>query len=67
MYSPSLSEKAVRTIFRIKKALKKPMTEIADNLIQQSLRAVDKEVICEICIGDKNNQCEECYLMRKEG
>jgi hypothetical protein len=62
VYSPALSDKAVRTIYRIKKALKKPMTEIADNLIQQSLKAVDKDVICEICIGDKNNLCEECSL-----
>lgn len=66
VYSPALSDKAVRTIYRIKKALKQPMTEITDNLIQQSLKAVDKEIVCEICIGEKNNDCSDCYLNRKE-
>jgi hypothetical protein len=62
MYSPVLSEKATRTIYRLKKAWKKPMTAIAESLIQQSLKAVDKEVICGICIAEKNNQCDECYM-----
>jgi RecB family exonuclease len=62
VYSPVLSEKATRTIYRLKKAYKKPMTEIAESLIQQSLKAVEKEVICEVCIADKNNECNECYL-----
>ena len=62
LYSPVLSEQIVKTIYRIKKAMKKPMTEIAESLIQQSLKAVDKEIVCEVCINEKNNQCEECYL-----
>jgi hypothetical protein len=41
------------------------MTEIADSLIRQSLKAVDKEVICEACIGEKNNECGNCCLNRK--
>ncbi len=65
VYSPALSEKATKTIYRLKKALKKPMTEIAESLIQQSLRAVDKEVVCEVCIGEKNNQCGECCLSER--
>ena len=62
MYSPSLSEKATRTIYRLKKVYKKPMTEIAESLIQQSLKAVDKAVVCEACIAEKNNDCEFCYF-----
>jgi len=62
LYSPSLSEKTTRTIYRLKRVWKKPMTEIAESLIQQSLKAVDKDVICEACIGEKNNDCETCYL-----
>jgi len=62
VYSPVLSDKAVKTIYRLKQVYKKPMTEIADSLIQQSLKAVDKGVICEVCIGEKNNQCDECCL-----
>ena len=64
MYSPLLSEKASRTIYRLKRVWKKPMTEIAESLIQQSLKAVDKEVICKACIGEKNNDCESCYLKK---
>jgi hypothetical protein len=62
-----LSEKASRTIYRLKRVYKKPMTEIAESLIQQSLKAVDKQDICKACIGEKNNQCEECYLRSREG
>ena len=62
MYSPSLSEKVVRTIYRLKKVWKKPMTEVAESLIRESLKAVDKDEICELCIGDGNNDCDECYL-----
>jgi len=62
LYSPVLSEKATRTIYRLKQAWKKPMTEIAESLIQQSLKAVDKSVVCEACIAKKNNECKECYL-----
>ena len=62
MYSPVLNEKTTRTIYRLKKAWKKPMTEITESLIQQSLKAVDKGVVCEVCITGQNNQCEECCL-----
>ena len=62
LYSPVLSEKATRTIYRLKKVWKKPMTEIAESLIRQSLKQVDKGVVCEVCIAEKNNECNECYL-----
>lgn len=62
MYSPLLSEKATRTIYRLKRAWKKPMTEIAESLIQQSLKAVDSKIVCEVCVAEKNNQCAECCL-----
>jgi len=62
LYSPLLSEKLVKTIYRLKRVYKKPMTEIAESLIQQSLNAVDKDDVCAICIGEKNNQCGECCL-----
>ena len=64
LYSPVLSDRAIKSIFRMKRVLKKPMTEIADNLIQKSLKTLDKDVICEVCISEKNNQCEECYLKK---
>jgi len=62
MYSPLLNEKTTKTIYRLKRVWKKPMTEITENLIQQSLKAVDKEIICETCIAEKNNDCEFCYF-----
>ena len=62
MYSPSLSDKAVRTIYRIKRCFKKPMTEIAESFIKESLKTLDKNKVCELCTGEGNNQCNECYL-----
>ena len=62
MYSPALGESAIKTLYRLKRALKKPMTEIVDEMIQSSLKAVDKEVICGVCVAEKNNQCKECCL-----
>lgn len=62
MYSPELNETLIGTLYRLKRALKKPMTEIAESLIQQSLKAVDKESVCKVCVEEKNNDCESCYL-----
>jgi hypothetical protein len=62
MYSPELSENAIRTLYRLRRAWKKPMTEILEEMIQSSLKAVDKGVVCEACISEKNNNCAECYL-----
>ena len=62
VYSPSLSEDIVKTIYRLKRGWKRPMTESTESLIQQSLKAVDSKVVCEVCIAEQNNQCEECCL-----
>lgn len=65
MYSPKLSGKSVATLFRLKRAMKKPMTEILEDMIQQSLKAVDRNVVCEVCISEKNNECRECCLSER--
>ena len=62
MYSPVLSEKTVKTLYRLKQSFRKPMTEIAENLIQKSLCTVDKEFVCRVCVGERNNDCENCYF-----
>lgn len=62
MYNPELSENAVRTLYRLKRAWKRPMTEVLEEIIQQSLKAVDKGVICGVCVTEKNNECESCFL-----
>jgi hypothetical protein len=65
MYQPKLKDSIVRTVYRLKRVWKKPMTEITALLIQQSLKTVSNEVICEVCIVEQNNQCEECCLKKK--
>jgi len=65
MYNPKLSGKSVATLFRLKRALKKPMTELIEEMVQQSLKAVDKGVVCDVCISEKNNECKECYLSER--
>ena len=65
LYSPVLNEKLVRTIYRLKRVYKKPMTEVTASLIQQSLKALDKKIICKVCIGEQNNDCEQCCLNGK--
>ncbi len=62
MYSPDLSEKVTKTLYRLKCVWKKPMTEIANCLIQKSLSTLDKECICEPCRLAKNNDCSNCCL-----
>lgn len=66
MYSPVLSEKAVKTLYRLKQFYRKPMTEIAENLIQKSLYTIDKEFVCRVCIGERNNDCKGCYLAKSK-
>ncbi|MDP1854231.1 MAG: hypothetical protein Q8L26_08545 [Candidatus Omnitrophota bacterium] len=38
------------------------MTEIAESLIKQSLKAVAGDIICEACLADKNDDCKGCYI-----
>ena len=38
------------------------MTEITEELIKKSLCTIDKEFVCKVCIGERNNDCEGCYL-----
>jgi len=62
MYSPTLNPEFVRTLYRLKRAYRKPMTVIAEELIAQALRTADKEFVCNVCVHEKNNKCKECYL-----
>lgn len=66
MYSPKLNEKLVMTMYRMKHTFKMPITRIAEELIMQSLKAVDKDSVCKGCVIEQNNQCEQC-LLNKEG
>ena len=65
MYSPILNEELVKTLYRLKRFYRKPITTLADELIKQSLKtfiASDKEFICTVCVGERNNDCNGCYL-----
>lgn len=62
MYSPELSVRMVKTLYRLKRAWNKPMTAVIEQLLIQSLATVDKKPVCEICSKEKNNSCEGCYF-----
>ena len=62
MYSPILSEKVVTTLYRLKRSCNRPITRIAEELIVKSLDTVEKDLVCRVCIGERNNDCESCYL-----
>ena len=62
MYSPILSEKVVMTLYRLKRSCNRPITRIAEELIVKSLNGVEKAPVCETCIKEKNEECENCYL-----
>lgn len=64
MYSPTLTNKAIKTIYRLKQVYKLPMTIILDNFIQNALELVDRFPVCEKCIEEKNDDCNECYLKK---
>lgn len=66
MYSPVLSEKVVKTLYRLKRSCNRPITQIAEELIVKSLNTVEKAQVCEICIKERNNDCGNCYLAEKK-
>ena len=62
MYTPALSEKTVKTLYRMKRFYKKPITEIAEEMIKKSMHTFDKEQICRVCVSESNNDCGNCSL-----
>ena len=62
MYYPAINEQLVRTLYRIKRFHKKPITKLANELILESLKTIDKEEICLTCIRENNQECDVCAL-----
>lgn len=62
MYSPTLSEKVVKTLYRLKRSCNRPITRIVEELIVKSLNTIENVPVCETCIKEKNKECESCYL-----
>ncbi|MEF9427333.1 MAG: hypothetical protein L0956_09265 [Candidatus Mariimomonas ferrooxydans] len=46
MYSPTLNEEIVKALYRLKRIYRKPMTRIAEELIEKSLLLIDKVSVC---------------------
>ena len=66
MYSPTLSEKVVKTLYRLKRSCNRPITRIAEELIVKSLNDVEKNLVCRVCISEGNNDCSSCYLANEK-
>lgn len=64
MYSPVLGEKMVRTLYRLKCSLAKPMTKVVENLLLGSIDSLDKGPVCVVCTQRNNNDCGNCYFSR---
>ena len=62
MYNPLLEEDLIRTLYRVKRFYKKPITRLADELIKNSLHTIDKESVCKTCIQENNQECDSCFL-----
>jgi len=62
MYQPVLKDSMIKTLYRVKQAYKKPMTKVAENLMQQGLSLIDREQVCKTCASEGNSQCNECCL-----
>jgi hypothetical protein len=53
----------VRTLYRIKRFYKKPITKLANELIEKSLHTINKEGVCMTCIEEENQECDVCVLV----
>lgn len=62
MYSPVLSERMVKTLYRLKCSQDRPMTVVVDNLLLNSIESIDKGPVCEKCTSENNNDCRSCYF-----
>jgi hypothetical protein len=67
VYQPAIKDDAIRTLYRIKRAYKRPMTEVLEDVLTAGLRASDSVKVCSICQQEGNNtDCSSCYF-GKEG
>lgn len=64
MYSPPIDPQLVRALYRMKRFYKKPISRLANELIEKSLKTVNKAGVCTTCFKEKNQECEECIFIR---
>jgi alkyl hydroperoxide reductase subunit AhpC len=65
MYQPVMREGVIRSIYRMKRALGKPMTRILDEIVANGFSAAEKERVCPLCREEGNDDCSNCYLNRR--
>lgn len=65
MYQPKIKEEAIRSIYRLKRVLGKPMTRILDEIVESGFPAGEKERVCPLCREEGNDDCEHCYLNQR--
>jgi len=62
MYNPALDQNLIRVLYRLKQFYKKPITKLANELIEKSLSTIDRESVCRLCKQNQINDCDACYF-----
>ncbi len=65
MYQPLISEEAVRTLYRVKRAYHRPMTQLLEEFVVVGLKSTSRMPVCSVCQSEGNNtDCQSCYFGR---
>ena len=65
MYQPAIKDEAVRSLYRMKRAFRKPMTVILNEVLSQGFTLIDRDRICNVCQQEGNaTECSECSFNR---
>ena len=65
MYQPEIRKNAICSLYRIKRAYRKPMTTVLDELIRKGMKNINRSEICAVCRQEKNDEnCGQCYISR---
>ena len=62
MYNPRIRPELIALLYRLKKYHNKPMTKELEELLESSIKNVDKDAVCKMCIKNQINSCEDCFL-----
>jgi hypothetical protein len=63
MYQPLISEDAVRSLYRVKRAYHRPMTQLLEEFVVEGLRGASRVSVCSACQSECNNtDCNGCYF-----
>lgn len=62
MYQPAMQEETIMTLYRMKRAYKKPMTILLQELLVQAVKTINREEVCNKCRQEQNTSCEQCLF-----